>query len=200
MPGRRTSGKQLNGARRLSTLLFRAAVCFAAGLLLWLTACVCLFVAPRTDLPKRADVLFVLAPQGDRTQYAKQLMDQGIAETLALSVPQGRDDHDSLCNQNNAYRIVCFDPDPVTTRGEARALQRLAEEHGWQSANVLTAQFHVSRARILLQRCYNGNIAIIAFPTPMPLLEFPNVAEPSWMYHFLYESAAFVKVALEQDC
>jgi uncharacterized SAM-binding protein YcdF (DUF218 family) len=168
--------------------------------MLWAVTGLFLYVVPAVDAPRHADVLFVLAPQGDRTRYAEQLMDQGYAGTLAISAPRDTAGSSALCNEKRAYKTVCFDPDPVTTQGEARALQSLSEEHGWKSADVLTAQFHVTRARVLLQRCYTGDLGMIAYRQELPLLVLPHVGQSSWAYHYVYETAAFVKVALNQDC
>jgi uncharacterized SAM-binding protein YcdF (DUF218 family) len=186
--------------RRCRRLLLRTVAWCATALLLWAVTGLALYVVPATDAPRHADVLFVLAPQGDRTRYAEQLMDQGYAGTLAISAPRDTAGSSALCNEKRAYRIVCFDPDPVTTQGEARALQSLSEEHGWKSADVLTAQFHVTRARVLLQRCYTGDLGMIAYRQELPLLVLPYVGQSSWAYHYMYETAAFVKVALNPNC
>ncbi|WP_147294420.1 hypothetical protein [Arthrobacter sp. RT-1] len=171
------------------------------ALILWIFAGLFLYVWPRADTPEPVDALFVLAPQGARTALAEQLMEQGIADTLAISAPGGDDAAiDQLCKQKRAYRIICFDPDPVTTQGEARAIQALSNEYGWENVSVLTAQFHVTRSRILIQRCYKGSLAMIPFARAMPIIEFPHVGQSSWAYHFVYESAAFVKVALRREC
>lgn len=185
---------------RWRKLLRRITSGCTAALFLWVSAGVFLFVNPHTDTPKRADVLFVLAPQGARTEYAEQLMDQGFAGTLAISLPREEDGSATLCKQRRAYRVVCFDPNPVTTQGEAQALQSLSKEYGWKSASVLTAQFHVTRARVLFQRCYRGDLGMIAFREQLPLLQSPHAARSSWAYHFVYESAAFFKVVLNQKC
>lgn len=126
-------------------------------------------------------------------------MDDGYARTLVISAPvNDATTRPPICTQKREYRIICFAPDPITTQGEARALRTLSEKHEWNSANVLTAQFHVTRARIILGRCYTGDLKMIAFKQPMPLLS-PEL-DGSWAYHFAYESAAFVKVALNPDC
>jgi hypothetical protein len=186
--------------RRCRRLLLRTVAWCATALLLGAATGLFLYVAPATDAPRYADVLLVLAPQGDRTRYAEQLMDQGYAGTLAISAPEDKDGSSALCKEKRAYRIVCFKPDPVTTQGEARALQSLSEEYGWKSANVLTAQFHVTRATVLVQRCYKGDLSMIEYRQELPLLVLPYLGRSSWAYHYAYETAAFVKVALNPDC
>lgn len=200
MPSTCISATKAAARRRCRGVLFRIVAWCAAAILLWAVTGLFLYVVPATDAPKHADVLFVLAPQGDRTKYAERLMGQGYAGTLAISSPREEDGSSALCAEQRAYRIVCFEPDPVTTQGEARALQSLSVEYGWKSAEVLTAQFHVSRATVLLQRCYKGDLGMIAYQQRLPLLVVPNLAQSSWAYHYVYETAAFVKVALHQDC
>lgn len=117
---------------------------------------------------------------------------------LAISVPlvEGRKEP-AACKERRAYRVVCFNPEPVTTQGEARALQRLSARYGWKSVNVLTAEFHVTRARVILERCYKGDLRMIAHRQDRPLF---SLTRNSWAYIYAYETAAFIKVAANQDC
>jgi len=187
--------------RQRRKLLSRSVAWFAVPILLWAAAGVFLYVAPATDAPRHADVLFVLGPPDSRMTYAEQLMGQGYARTLAVSVPldkQGTPDL-ALCNERRAYRIICFHPEPFTTQGEARALQRLSQENGWKSADVLTTQFHITRARVIVQRCYKGGLSMVAYRQDLPLVSFTNPTG-TWAYQYAYQTAAFVKAALNEDC
>ncbi|MEV8147975.1 ElyC/SanA/YdcF family protein [Arthrobacter sp. NPDC080073] len=160
----------------------------------WAVAGIFLYVAPPADEPKHADVLFVLGPPDQRMVYAERLMQQGYAPTLAVSSPvdqHGRYTAD-ICGAQRAYRVICFHPDPFTTQGEARALKDLSDQYGWKSANVLTAQFHVTRARVIVSRCYEGDLHMVADRRGLPLI--------SWAYQYLYQTAAFVKVAIHPGC
>lgn len=183
------------------TLVSRLAFCVGASVLLWGAIGIQLYVLPATDAPKNADVLFVLAPAGDRMEQAGRLMDQGFGETLAISFPLGQADNPdpAICNESRAYRIVCFSPDPVTTQGEARALRLLSREHSWKSANVLTMQSHITRARLILERCYEEDLRMVAHWQKLPVLSLES-PQKSWAYRYAYETAAFIKVALNQDC
>lgn len=169
--------------------------------LLWATAGFFLLVIPATDVPKQADVLFVLAPAGDRVKQAELLMDQDLADTLAISIPLGHEGNPNpaICNERRTYRVVCFSPDPVTTQGEARALRSLSLEYGWKTANVLTMQSHISRARVIIMRCYKEDLRMIAQWQELPVVSLSN-PKRSWAYRFAYETAAFVKVATNQGC
>lgn len=195
----RISGRKMEPKRGRHLLLRLVAFC-ASALLLLAAAGIFLFVAPVGDPRRQADVLLVLAPPGDRLGYAEALMEQGYAETLAISVPFGKNDPASaLCDEQRAYSIVCFNPDPVTTQGEARALRGLANEHGWTTANVVTDRSHIQRATVILKRCYEGDLSVTAYRQELPLLSFTNPRD-SWAFRYAYELVAFVKVGLNQEC
>lgn len=185
------------GAKSFFRLLSWTTAIMAA----WITASVLVFCAPVTGARKHADVLLVLAPSAERLDVAEQLMDQEYAGTLAISVPGygAGESGPALCTEKRTYKVVCFSPEPVTTRGEGRALERLSGKYGWKSANVLTAQFHVFRARTIIARCYKGELFMIAYKPAMPFLSVQNPRN-SWLYHFAYETAAFAKVLFSRDC
>ncbi len=179
---------------RKKRLFFRSFAVIAALAIFWAVAGIFLYVTPPSDEPKHADVLFVLGPPDQRMVYAEQLMQQGYAPTLAVSSPVDKDGRFTadVCGDHRSYRIICFHSDPFTTQGEARALRDLSNQYGWKSANVLTAQFHVTRARVIVGRCYSGDMQMVADRMDLSLI--------SWAYQYLYQSAAFVKVALHPDC
>jgi hypothetical protein len=189
------------GHGRCRKVLFAAVASCTTALFLWAGVGLFLYVAPVTNTPRYADALLVLAPTKGRMGYAERLMDQGYASTLAISVPLPEDGNTDYapCAEKRAYRIVCFQPDPVTTQGEARALQYLAGEYGWQSVDVITDHSHFTRARILLSRCYKGDLRMVPFRKALPILPFANSSE-SWAFVYTYETAAFVKVAFNQEC
>jgi len=126
--------------------------------------------------------------------YTEQLMQQGDAGTLAVSSPvdQAGGFTAPICQAATAYPVICFHPEPFTTQGEARALQAMSQQHGWESANVLTAQHHITRARVIIDRCYKGDVKMIKYDA--------DLSFPEWAYSYAYQSAAFVKVALHQEC
>jgi uncharacterized SAM-binding protein YcdF (DUF218 family) len=170
-------------------------------MLVWAIAGIFLYVVPPADEPAHAEVLFVLGPPDQRMVYAEQLMQHGYAPTLAVSSPvdqHGRFEA-SICGAQRSYRIICFKPEPFTTQGEARALKSLSEQYGWRSADVLTAQFHVTRARVIVSRCYAGDLHMVADRRGLPLISLTNPTY-SWGYQYLYQTAAFVKVAIHPSC
>ncbi|WP_081738006.1 ElyC/SanA/YdcF family protein [Arthrobacter sp. H41] len=50
-----------------------------------------------------------------------------------------------MCGLPASSRI-CFTPEPLTTRGEARSGSRLAQDNGWEKVIVVTSRYHSSRA------------------------------------------------------
>jgi len=72
---------------------------------------------------------------------------------------------------------LCFRAVPYSTRGEARAIARLATAHGWRMVDVVTSQFHVFRARILIRRCYHGGLRMVGAPEPVWRLPYDAAKE-----------------------
>lgn len=196
----RLSNGKTPGLKRWRFLLGRVVAGCAGVVLAWACVGVPLFVLPATDPLSRSDVLLVLAPTANRMEYAEQLMDQAFADTLAISVPKGKGRlRPAACDQDRSYQVVCFDPQPVTTQGEARGLRQLSKEYGWKNANVLTAQRHVTRAKVLLERCNTADVRMVPYWQDHPLLSLSD-PKNSWAYIYAYETAAFIKVALNPDC
>jgi uncharacterized SAM-binding protein YcdF (DUF218 family) len=127
-----------------------------------------LLLWPETDLPARADAVVVLAGgQGERLTKALELIHADTAPTLVIT--NGDDpkwaEANRLCRGASSFEVICFRPDPDNTRGEARALGSLAERRGWQSLVVVTSTYHVTRARLLLRRCYAGKTSFVGAPS-----------------------------------
>jgi uncharacterized SAM-binding protein YcdF (DUF218 family) len=126
-----------------------------------------LFVFPATDEPGRADAVVVFAGgDGERQTEGLRLVRQGVAPVLVVSdggepdAPRAR-----LCRQRPAgVRLYCFTPDPATTRGEARRFAELAGREGWRSLVLVTSNYHVLRAGLLLERCYDGQVRRVGTP------------------------------------
>lgn len=163
---------------------------------LWVVAGVFAFVAPAAGRPQRADAIVVLAPTTTtgRLNYAEKLLEDGWSENLVISVPQqsGGETPANLCEEKHTYQTICFVPDPVTTQGEARVIERLAEERNWHTITVITNDSHLTRARIIIQRCYKGNLNMLAVRQDNSLA--------FWAYRFLYETGALIKASSERSC
>lgn len=166
----------------------------------WLLACWAALQHPRVDEPAPSDALFVLGPH-DRTRMAEafRLMDEGVAPVLVVATPRPRatDTAEDLqerefCAGNLSYEVVCFEPDPSTTQGEAMRLRELAAERGWNRVSALTFRQHVPRSRLILGRCFEGDLDVLAVDYGLGPLGV--------LRQFRHESGGFVKAWLTPGC
>ena len=156
----------------LLAALAAGAVCFTALTLK-------LFRYPHTGLPERADAVVMLAGGGNRVDKAVELgAERGLAPVVAFSAVYVAEQGvwaARPCNQSGKATMkdteaLCFEPDPPTTRGEVREIARLAEEHGWKSVIVVASTDQVTRARMLLNRCWDGRSYFVGVPHSQPLI------------------------------
>jgi hypothetical protein len=155
------------------------------GLLVWALAGLPFFVFPAVDpVPTHADVVLVLGPPlPARVAVADRLLREGRVGTALVSVPYDRvpPQDAALCARPH---VICFDPVPRTTRGEAQALRRYADERGWTSAVVTSMPAHLARARSIVARCFSGTVSMVADAEP----PYNGIA-----YQYAYQTAATVK-------
>jgi uncharacterized SAM-binding protein YcdF (DUF218 family) len=150
--------------RRVLLLLIAAYVAAAASL----------FVVHHDDRPAKADAVVVLSGTKQRLPVGERLVREGYAPLLVVSRST-----DPSAAERRACRTgaLCFRATPYSTRGEARAIARLAAAHRWRTVDVVTSQFHVFRARILIRRCYHGGLRMIGAPEPAWRLPYDAVKE-----------------------
>ena len=147
-----------------------------------------LFVFPSTGMPARVGAIVVLGGDGDRLDRGLQLAGDGRAPYLVLSrglpwIPPG------LCQGRvGQAQVICFQPDPDTTQGEARGASQLARQYGWKSMVLVTTQDQVWRAHLRFQRCYSGRIYGVALP----------VSLGHWPYAIAYQWAGTLKAETNQ--
>ena len=146
-------------------LLVAAAVLVAA----WLVVASALFALPHDDEPIRgdADAVVSLAGSSARLPMAERLVRRGAAPVLVVSYEPALEDAraDALCSGRSREGVVCFRADPTSTRGEGRAIARLARARGWDDLVVVTSDFHVFRARLVLERCLDGRLRFVSAPS-----------------------------------
>jgi len=123
-----------------------------------------------TGAPARADAVIVLSGGRERLPPAMDLVRRGVAPVLAISSvsktrpwPLG----ERLCRARRyaGGKVVCFEAEPYSTRGEAETVARLARARHWSSIVVVTSRFHITRARMLFRRCYAGRLSTVAVPS-----------------------------------
>jgi uncharacterized SAM-binding protein YcdF (DUF218 family) len=130
--------------------------------LAWAILAAVLFLWPPRHVPKHADAVVVLAgARGPRLTRGLALVRLGVAPVLAVSDAWSPTwvEANRLCAGRPApARVLCFHPVPYSTRGEARAVARLAADHHWTSVLVVSSRYHIVRAGILFDRCLDGAV------------------------------------------
>lgn len=140
-------------------LVLLVVLCFA-----FVGATFYLFVFPHMDRVTHADAVVVLSGgRTDRLPKGLGLVERGVAPTLVISDGMNPDypQANKLCKGREPFKVICFRPDPYSTRGEAEEVARLARRHGWRSIVVVTSRYHVFRARMLFRRCFKGPLAVV---------------------------------------
>jgi hypothetical protein len=141
-----------------------------------------LFVWPAQGMPARVDAIVMLAGPGNRLPVALQLAREHRAPVLVVS--RGWQGYGGPCPPPvPEVKLICFDPDPGTTRGEAEALSRLAKQFRWNSVVLVTTRTQDTRARIIVERCFGGSTYVVTAPLPMS----------SWPYQVSYGWGALLK-------
>lgn len=195
---RRVRPVRRNGSRR-RTSVRRVAAAVVSLVAAWVVVATWAFVFPAEDVPVPVDAVVVLGGRGGNAviDAGLDLARSGYSDQVVLSTAFGGNSRpENLCARtegidDGAIAVDCIDPDPADTRGEARALAALVKERGWDSVLVVTSTYHVTRARIILDRCVPGEVLMDGVDTA-------DVAE--WAYQYVYQSAAFVKVVAEPAC
>lgn len=169
---------------RLRRRLAGVTLAALGALALFVVAGLPLYVLPVVDEPRPVDAVLVLGPTNEaKLQTAQRLLEEGLADTLVLSTPVG--EFAEFCAAEHDFEVLCFRPSPSTTQGEARELGSLAEARGWDSAMVIAMTPHITRARMIVERCFDGELAMISDGAALSLTE--------WIGQYIYQTGAFVK-------
>lgn len=168
-PGRRRTFRFRPGRRTL-IVLFAVIAVFCL-----LTAR--LFVWPAEEDPARVDAIVMLAGSGDRLGVALQLARHHRAPVLVVS--QGSLGYGGPCPPKTSdTTVICFDPNPADTRGEAEFVGRLAKRYHWRSLILVTSRAQDTRARILTRRCFDGSLS--AATVSLPWWDWPFEIAYGW--------------------
>jgi uncharacterized SAM-binding protein YcdF (DUF218 family) len=149
-----------------------------------------LFVWPDQGMPARVSAIVMLAGPGDRLPVALRLARQHRAPMLVVS--QGQHGYGGPCpSATPGVKLICFDPIPGDTRGEAEFVGRLAAKYRWRSVVLVTSRVQDTRARMVVGRCFGGPVYVMTGSLPLG----------SWPYQLAYEWGALVKaLTLYRSC
>lgn len=149
-----------------------------------------LFIWPARGMPARVDAIVMLAGPGDRLKEAIRLARGHRAPFLVIS--RGYDGYGGPCPPAvPRVRLICFNPNPATTQGEAEFAARLAKRHHWRSIVLVTSTAQDSRARQRMKRCFGGPVYVMTVGVPLRF----------WPGEIAYEWAATIKMfILKRGC
>lgn len=146
-----------------------------------------LFIWPDQGMSARVSAIVMLDSPGNSLNIALRLARQHRAPFLVVSL--GTPDSGPRCPRPiPGVRVICFNPAPITTQGEAEYVGRLARQYHWHSVAVVTITPQDSRARLRIERCFTGPVYVVTTP----------IALSSWPYEIAYEWGALVKALVVQ--
>jgi hypothetical protein len=119
------------------------------------------FVYPVSDQPFDEGPVVVLGDDPRRVEWALEtLPGPSDQRELILSHPNESavEDLGAGCALTS---IRCVRPVPVSTWGEAQEVATLAHAEGWLEVTVVTSRFHLSRSRLLFERCVDVPVALV---------------------------------------
>lgn len=149
-----------------------------------------LFVWPQEGLPPRVSAIIMLAGPGPRLPVALQLARETRAPVLVVS--RGSHGYGGPCPLPvPGIRLICFEPVPADTRGEAEYAARLAARYSWSSVVLVTTRGQDTRARMLMARCFAGPVYVVTAALPWD----------DWPYQIAYGWGSLVKaLTLRRSC
>jgi hypothetical protein len=165
----------------------KALITLAAVFILVCAATAQLFVWPDQGMPARVSAIVMLDSPGHPLEVALRLAAQHRAPFLVVS--QGRPVARDPCPRPlPGVTLICFNPKPATTQGEAEFVGRLAKKYHWHSVAVVTITPQATRARLRVERCFPGQVYVVTAPIRLSM----------WPYQIAYEWGALIKALLIQ--
>jgi uncharacterized SAM-binding protein YcdF (DUF218 family) len=152
---------------------------------------VCVVRQPTTDDPTGDAVVVHAGGRGERLRRALEMMESGVAPTLVImggSVDQWPEAQ-RLCGQTAPFEVLCPDPVPGTTLGEARALSELVSARGWKSVVAVTSDYHLRRAHFLDRKCNPGLVV-------HGVAARSDLSTPTWLVRIGREMVALIEAAV----
>lgn len=143
-------------------------------------------------MPSRVDAIVMLDGQGNRLTAALELAWAHRAPMIVIARGSKYWGHGGFCAPKiPRVKVICFDPDPSTTRGEAEFAGRLAKRYRWHSIVLVATTPQDTRARLRVGRCFGGKIYVVN--APLPASEWPGAIAYEW-------AATFKALFLQRSC
>jgi hypothetical protein len=161
----------------------------ALGVIVLGVATARLFIWPDRGMPARVSAIVMLNGPGDRLDTALDLAWQHRAPFVVIARGSSYWGHGGICAPRiPRVTVICFNPDPATTRGEAEFVGRLARKYRWQSVALVTITPQDSRGRLRVERCFAGPVYVMTAPLSLS----------AWPGQIAYEWGALIKALIFQ--
>jgi len=123
------------------------------------------------DPLEKSDAIIVLSDDNfyaDRATRAAELLRQNLAPLVVASGIRLRPNagiaelmtHDLIERGVPRDRILPFPQDADSTREEAEALRKLAQEKNWKSVIVVTSNYHTRRAKYIFRKVFGTGVVV----------------------------------------
>ncbi len=125
----------------------------------------------RTAPPSRTDAIVVLTGGAGRIPRGLALMEDGMAKRMLISGAESTVKPNELAAANNASRRLfacCIDLgyEAVDTRSNADETARWVTSRKFRSVRLVTAEWHMHRARMELASVLDGKVTVIGDAVP----------------------------------
>lgn len=171
--------------RRRWTILFSVVAVLVVA---YVVVTVVFFVSPEFGTVSRPQAVVVLGGYGDRFARGLAVARADHIGTVELSIGNT----EAACPKVSGVDLHCFAPHPASTQGEAHAIAVIARQHHWDRLLVVAGTSQVTRARLRIGRCYDGQMAFTGVD-PEGLFH--------WIHDIVYDQVAMVKaVAWQWGC
>jgi hypothetical protein len=148
-----------------------------------------LFIWPAQGMPARVSAIVMMDGPGTTLSRALQLARQHRPRFLVISL--GAPGSSDLCPRPiPGVRLICFNPRPASTAGEAEYVGLLARKYHWRSMALVTITPQDTRARLRVERCFGGSVYVMTTP--------PDPQQTSWPYQIAYQWGALLKALILQ--
>ena len=138
-----------------------------------------MFVLPTTGMPARVNAIVVLGGPGNRLGLGLQLAQQGHAPYLLVSNGLPFILSAALCKPDHgSFTVICWNPNPGNTKGEAEFVGRIARQYHWTSVALVTTPDQAWRAALYVRRCYTGKV--YSMTTPLNWTQWPYMIAYQW--------------------
>lgn len=168
----------------------RALIVLAVIFIAVVAATARLFIWPDQGMPHRVSAIVMLDSPGAPLGAALRLAGQHRASFLVISLGTPASSY-GCPRPPPSVKVICFNPRPATTQGEAEFVGRMARKYHWSSVTVVAITPQGSRARLRVERCFAGHVYVVTTPVTLS----------SWPYQIAYEWGALVKaVVIQRGC